>query len=83
MNGEVRLRCYKGHVYVLGRSSSTEKLYSEQEASMDSLEDFEPTDTTGFVAIQTIRYVSLLFSFVSLVQFSASRSVKLTCSIHV
>lgn len=50
---------------------------------MDSLEDFEPTDTTGFVAIQTIRYVSLLFSFVSLVQFSASRSVKLTCSIHV
>lgn len=23
---------------------------------MDSLEDFEPTDTTGFVAIQTIRY---------------------------
>ncbi|OOF92645.1 argininosuccinate synthase [Aspergillus sclerotiicarbonarius CBS 121057] len=55
VNGEVRLRCYKGHVYVLGRSSSTEKLYSEQEASMDSLEDFEPTDTTGFVAIQTIR----------------------------
>ena len=24
---------------------------------MDSLDDFEPTDTTGFVAIQTIRYV--------------------------
>lgn len=23
---------------------------------MDSLEDFEPQDTTGFVAIQTIRY---------------------------
>lgn len=23
---------------------------------MDSLDDFEPTDTTGFVAIQTIRY---------------------------
>lgn len=55
VNGEVRLRCYKGHVYILGRSSSTEKLYSEQEASMDSLDDFEPTDTTGFVAIQTIR----------------------------
>jgi argininosuccinate synthase len=37
VNGEVRLRCYKGNVYVLGRSSSTEKLYSEEEASMDSL----------------------------------------------
>lgn len=24
---------------------------------MDSLQDFEPTDTTGFVAIQSIRYI--------------------------
>ncbi|EAU36013.1 argininosuccinate synthase [Aspergillus terreus NIH2624] len=55
VNGEVRLRLYKGHTYILGRSSSTEKLYSEQEASMDSLEDFEPTDTTGFIAISSIR----------------------------
>lgn len=55
VNGEVRLRCYKGNAYVLGRTSSTEKLYSAEEASMDSLEDFEPTDTTGFVAIQSIR----------------------------
>jgi argininosuccinate synthase len=55
VNGEVRLRCYKGHPYVLGRSSNTEKLYSAEEASMDSLEDFEPQDTTGFVSIQTIR----------------------------
>ena len=59
MNGEVRLRCYKGTPYILGRSSKTEKLYSEEEASMDSLQDFEPTDTTGFVAIQTIRYALL------------------------
>lgn len=31
---------------------------------MDSLEDFEPTDTTGFVAIQSIRYA--LYSFYSI-----------------
>lgn len=38
-----------------GRSSETEKLYSELEASMDTLEDFSPVDTTGFIGIQTIR----------------------------
>ena len=55
VNGEVKLRCYKGAAYVLGRSSATEKLYSAGEASMDTLEDFSPTDTTGFIAIQSIR----------------------------
>lgn len=53
------MRLYKGHPYVLGRSSNTEKLYNAEEASMDSLQDFEPTDTTGFVAIQSIRYAPL------------------------
>jgi len=55
VNGEVRLRCYKGNAYILGRSSSTEKLYSEQEASMDTVENFGVEDTTGFIAIQAIR----------------------------
>ncbi|BAE58946.1 argininosuccinate synthase [Aspergillus flavus] len=55
VNGEVRVRLYKGSPYILGRSSSTEKLYDAEEASMDSLEDFEPTDTTGFIAISSIR----------------------------
>jgi argininosuccinate synthase len=55
VNGEVRLRCYKGAAYVLGRSSSTEKLYSEEETSMDSLDNFSPEDTTGFIKIQSIR----------------------------
>jgi argininosuccinate synthase len=40
---------------VRGRSSETEKLYSEKEASMDSLEDFNPVDATGFIRIQAIR----------------------------
>lgn len=55
VNGEVRLRLYKGNAYVLGRSSETEKLYSEEEASMDTLDNFSPMDTTGFIAIQSIR----------------------------
>jgi len=55
VNGEVRLRCYKGAAYVLGRSSSTEKLYSEEETSMDSLDNFNPEDSTGFIKIQSLR----------------------------
>jgi len=55
VNAEVRLRCYKGSVSVLGRSSETEKLYSSEEASMDSLVDFSPMDTTGFININAIR----------------------------
>jgi argininosuccinate synthase len=55
VNGEVRLKLYKGNAYVLGRSSATEKLYSEEEASMDTLDNFSPMDTTGFIAIQSIR----------------------------
>ncbi|RYP55057.1 hypothetical protein DL768_000373 [Monosporascus sp. mg162] len=54
VNGEVRLRLYKGNVYVLGRSSQ-EKLYSEEDASMDSLDTFDPSETTGFITIQAIR----------------------------
>jgi argininosuccinate synthase len=49
------LQAYKGNVYVLGRSSATEKLYSAEEASMDSLENFSPEATTGFIGIQSIR----------------------------
>lgn len=47
-NAEVRLRCYKGNVSIRGRSSETEKLYSSEEASMDSLENFSPADTSMF-----------------------------------
>lgn len=55
VNGSVRLRLYKGSVSVLGRSSESEKLYSAEESSMDTLENFSPVDTTGFIGIQAIR----------------------------
>nr|XP_036585055.1 Argininosuccinate synthase [Colletotrichum truncatum]KAF6794823.1 Argininosuccinate synthase [Colletotrichum truncatum] len=54
VNGEVRLRLYKGNAYVLGRSSQ-EKLYSEEDASMDSLTTFDPSETSGFITINAIR----------------------------
>ncbi|KAI8164927.1 Argininosuccinate synthase [Colletotrichum sp. SAR 10_86] len=54
VNGEVRLRLYKGNAYVLGRTSQ-EKLYSEEDASMDSLTTFDPSETSGFITINAIR----------------------------
>ncbi|KAM4058621.1 arginosuccinate synthase domain-containing protein [Hirsutella rhossiliensis] len=54
VNGEVRLRLYKGSAYVLGRTSQ-EKLYSEEDASMDSLTTFDPSETSGFITINAIR----------------------------
>jgi argininosuccinate synthase len=55
VNGQVRVRAYKGNLTVLGRSSETEKLYDATVASMDELTDFDPTDTSGFIAVQSIR----------------------------
>ncbi|ODQ78493.1 hypothetical protein BABINDRAFT_162701 [Babjeviella inositovora NRRL Y-12698] len=55
VNGQVRARCYKGSLHVLGRSSDTEKLYDATESSMDELEGFSPEDTSGFIAVQAIR----------------------------
>jgi len=54
VNGTVRLRLYKGNVIIEGRFSD-EGLYDEHESSMDELGGFEPTDTTGFIKIQSIR----------------------------
>ena len=47
--------CYKGGVYILGRSSEASNLYSHEDASMDSLKGFSPKDTMGFIAINAIR----------------------------
>ncbi|KAH9172212.1 putative argininosuccinate synthase [Lactarius sanguifluus] len=54
VNGVVRLKLYKGNVVVEGRSSD-EGLYDEKQSSMDELGGFEPTDTTGFIQIESIR----------------------------
>ncbi|ORY71036.1 argininosuccinate synthase [Pseudomassariella vexata] len=55
VNGQVRMMAYKGNAYTLGRSSDSSNLYSEEDASMDSLDTFSPLDTTGFIAINAIR----------------------------
>jgi argininosuccinate synthase len=54
VNGLVRLKLYRGNVVVEGRSSD-EGLYDERQSSMDELGGFEPTDTSGFIQIESIR----------------------------
>ena len=54
VNGIVRMKCYKGNVIVLGRDSD-EGLYDAKFSSMDEMGGFEPTATTGFIDISSIR----------------------------
>ncbi|KAL9933817.1 hypothetical protein V8E36_007475 [Tilletia maclaganii] len=54
VNGEVKVKLYKGNVIIEGRSSE-ELLYDEKFSSMDELGGYEPTDASGFVASQAIR----------------------------
>jgi len=54
VNGFVRLKCYKGNVIVEGRDSD-EGLYDARFSSMDEMGGFEPTSTTGFIDISSIR----------------------------
>ncbi|VUC28628.1 unnamed protein product [Clonostachys rosea] len=55
VHGKVDMMVYKGAAHVLSRSAPESNLYSEEQASMDSLDGFDPSDTTGFIAIQAIR----------------------------
>jgi len=55
VNGEVKLKLYKGNVIVEGRKSDTEKLYDMEESSMDVQGGFSPIDSDGFIKIQSIR----------------------------
>ncbi|KAF2430530.1 argininosuccinate synthase [Tothia fuscella] len=55
VHGTVDMMVYKGAAHVLARSAPESNLYSEEQASMDTLEGFSPEDTSGFIAIQAIR----------------------------
>ncbi|PKI85622.1 argininosuccinate synthase [Malassezia vespertilionis] len=54
VNGEVKLKLYRGNVVVEGRSSE-EMLYDAQFSSMDEMGGFEPENASGFIAVQAIR----------------------------
>jgi argininosuccinate synthase len=59
VNGEARLRLYKGHVGVEGRRSTTHALYDEAIATFEADEVFDQSDSTGFIRMRALRLRTL------------------------
>ena len=56
VNGEVRLRLYKGNVDVLGRRSDSDSLFDEKIVTFE--EDagaYDQSDATGFIRLNALR----------------------------
>jgi len=54
IDGEVRLKLFKGNITVEGRTSST-SLYDEKLASMDVEGGYDQSDAAGFITINALR----------------------------
>jgi len=57
IDGNVRLKLYKGNVTVLGRESSS-SLYDRDLSSMDIEGGFDQKDAAGFIKINAIRLMA-------------------------
>jgi argininosuccinate synthase len=54
VNGEARLKLYKGHVQVEGRRSP-DTLYDEKIATFEADDVYEQSDATGFIRLNSLR----------------------------
>ncbi|XP_065428591.1 argininosuccinate synthase isoform X2 [Chrysemys picta bellii] len=54
VEGKVRVSAFKGQVYILGRESPR-SLYNQELVSMNVQGDYEPSDATGFININSLR----------------------------
>lgn len=54
VTGTIRLKLYKGQVYVVGRKSPF-SLYNKTLASFEEREDYNPKDAEGFIRLQALR----------------------------
>ncbi len=55
VNGEARLKLYKGNVVVEGRRSSTHNLYDEKIATFEADDVYDQSDATGFIRLAALR----------------------------
>ena len=55
VNGEARLRLYKGNATVVGRRSERDTLYNEKIATFEADDVFDQSDATGFIRLQALR----------------------------
>ena len=59
MEGEARVRLYKGGVWISGRRSES-SLYDRETASFEASEsDYDPSDAGGFIRVQALRLRAL------------------------
>jgi len=56
VNGEVKLKLYKGNVMVVGRSSA-ESLYSEAHSTFEEDEVYNQGDAEGFIRLNALRFI--------------------------
>jgi argininosuccinate synthase len=59
VNGDARLRLYKGGVQVVGRRSLTHTLYDEATATFEADEVYDQADATGFIRLTALRLRTL------------------------
>ena len=56
VNGEVRLKLYKGNVIVVGRNSEN-SLYSEAHSTFEEDEVYNQKDAEGFIRLNALRFI--------------------------
>ena len=56
VNGEVRLKLYKGNVVVVGRNSEN-SLYSEEHSTFEEDEVYNQKDAEGFIRLNALRFI--------------------------
>ncbi len=59
VNGEARLKLYKGNVVVDGRRSTTHALYDEAIVTFEADDVFDQSDATGFIRLRALRLRTL------------------------
>ena len=59
VNGEARLKLYKGGLWVEGRRSSTHTLYDEAMATFEADDVYDQSDATGFIRLFALRLRTL------------------------
>jgi argininosuccinate synthase len=59
VNGEARLKLFKGNVTVEGRRSSTHTLYDEAVATFEADEVYDQADAAGFIRLNALRLRTL------------------------
>lgn len=55
VNGEARVRLYRGSATVVGRRSETDTLYDEKVATFEADDVYDQSDATGFIRLQALR----------------------------